>query len=138
MQPPSKRLILLRDTGIVLVLNAAVAILLTLFVLSAVPDLAPQLRSRMLVQQMVYSQAIGLTIFCLMELPRLTWWWQRRPGLLAVSLVMAGAIPVGYLVGGTVAGWLTASGFAPWRDAGPFLVFVGLVTTAASLFAIYF
>jgi sensor histidine kinase YesM len=138
-KPTPRRLpVLLRDASITLGLNAGVAVILTLVVLVSQPNVTAELRNRAFALYMVHSQAIGLSIFSLIELPRLTIWWQRRPGLLAFSVVLAGAVPAGYLLGEAVSSWLTESKFQPLLDTGPALIFIVLVTVVTSLLAVHF
>ena len=135
---PGRLQVLLRDTVLVLTLNTVVGIVLTLFYFSAAPALTAAERPRMLVVQMVYSQAIGLGIFSLIEVARLAWWWQRRPGWPGLAAVTAAAIPSGYLLGGTLASRLTSTPFDPVMQEGSFLAVIGAVTVIASLLAVYF
>jgi sensor histidine kinase YesM len=136
---PGRLRVLLRDTAMVLVFNTVVATILMMVALAArPPDASAELRNRILASHMIYSQAIGLTIFSLIELPRLTRWWQRPPGLPSLSLVVATAIAVGYLLGQAIASWITESEFQPLIDNGPFLIFIGMLTVLTSLLAVHF
>jgi signal transduction histidine kinase len=133
----SKRRVLLRDTALVLLLNAVVAIALFVMTLSLAPQLTSIMRNQVLLSHMVFSQAIGLSIFGLIEWLRLTLWWGRRPGLAALGLATAVAIPLGYLVGSGVASMLLSLPLQ-WPGApGSGSLLVLLATVLASLAAVY-
>lgn len=137
--PLPKRRVLLRDALVVLALNCIVALGLTLFAQAALPADAPMgTRLRVLAVNLVFSQCIGLAIFGLIEALRLTWWWRRPPGLAAMSLATAAAIPAGYLLGGTAASLLTGASVGLLVQLNPWVLGVGLVTVVASLFAVHF
>jgi signal transduction histidine kinase len=136
--PFPKRRVLLRDALVVLALNCIVALGLTLFAQAAAPDAPMHARLRMLGVNLVFSQVIGLSIFGLIEALRLTWWWRRPPGLAAMSLATAAAIPVGYLLGGAAASLLTGVSVGLLLQVNPWVLGVELVTVAASLFALHF
>src|SRR5690242_2296676 len=92
---------LLRDTGFVVLMNLGITVLLAAFALAAVP--AAPLAQRLVALRIdaLYSQCIGLTVFALIEWPRLTWWWRRPPGVLKLGLVTMLAIPAGVVAGGS-------------------------------------
>jgi len=138
MTPPRKLQVFLRDAAMVLVLNSVVALGLTLFVVAGAPQVDRALLTRVLLGELIFSQAIGLPIFGLIELPRLTWWWQRQPPLPSLVLVMALAMPLGYVVGGVIATAVTSTPFQPMLSLGPTALISGAATLVTSVFAVYF
>ncbi len=143
MTAPSRLKVFLRDLALVLALDSVVAFGITLFALSGIAGVDAAvvdrtLALRVLAGDMVYSHAIGLTIFGLVELARLTWWWQRRPSLASLVLVMSLAIPVGYLVGGFIASVLTAGRFELLLSLGPSALITGTATLGTSILAMHF
>ena len=138
MTPRRKLQVFLRDAAMVLVLNSVVALGLTLFTVAGAPQLDRALLMRVLLGELIFSQAIGLPIFGLIELPRLTWWWQRRPPLPSLVLVMALAMPLGYVVGGAIATAVTSTPFQPMLSLGPTALISGAATLVTSVFAVYF
>jgi signal transduction histidine kinase len=132
-----RRRVLLRDTGIVLVLNTVVAVALWLIVLALVPDASASVQREALRNHLVFSQCIGLCIFGLIELPRLTWWWARPPGLAALGLVTLVAIPVGHTMGRVLAGALLGLPAGLPEALEPSLVLVLFTTVVASLVAVH-
>ncbi len=134
---PSKRRVFLRDAGLVLALNAVVALALVLIALVLAPQVTPALVGQLLLMHMVFSQAIGLCIFGLIEWPRLTVWWQRPPGLLALGAVTAAAIPVGYVLGRAMASALFGSPVELPLSLSPVALLVVFTTVLASLVAVH-
>ncbi len=132
---------LLRDTGFVVLMNFGITVLLAAFALAAVP--AAPLAQRLVALRIdaLYSQCIGLTVFALIEWPRLTWWWRRPPGVLKLGLVTMLAIPAGVVLGGSAAAWLVgapgplASLPALVQPAGLAIL---LLTALASVIAVHF
>ena len=122
---------LLRDAGFVLLLDTAVAGLLTLFMGS------PAARGRTFVLELVFSQAIGLAIFGLIEWPRLTRWWDRTPSRLDLGLATLAAVPAGYLVGSTAAGLVLGMPLRDTLQVDPGAAGVVVVTILASLVAVH-
>jgi signal transduction histidine kinase len=140
-QPSSRWRTLLRDTGFVVLMNLGITLLLAALALAAVPAMPLPQRLAALRIDAVYSQAIGLTVFALIEWPRLTWWWRRPPGVLKLGLVTLLAIPVGVAVGGSVAAWLTRtpallSSLAALAAPGGIAIL--LLTALASVLAVHF
>jgi len=138
MTPRRKLQVFLRDAAMVLVLNSVVALGITLFSVAGAPQLDRALLTRVLVGELIFSQAIGLTIFGLIELPRLTWWWQRRPSWPSLVLVMLLAMPLGYGVGGAIASAVTSTPFALMISLGPAALISSVITLVTSVFAVYF
>jgi two-component sensor histidine kinase len=132
-----RRRVFLRDLGIVLVLNTVVAVALWLIVLVLAPDSRSQLQLHALCTHLVFSQCIGLSIFGLIEWPRLTIWWQRPPGWLALWAVTLVAIPVGHTFGRVVAGTLMGVSAGLPAALEPALVLVIFTTIVASLVAVH-
>jgi sensor histidine kinase YesM len=131
--------VFLRDAAITVAFCIVVALILMMVQLAALQnETNPEIRNQALAGQLIYSLAIGLSIFSLIELPRLTRWWGRPPALLNLTLVVAGAIPLGYMCGSALGSWFTASEFRPLLDAGPFMLFIGLVTVLTSLLSVHF
>ena len=135
---------LLRDAGFVVLLNLGISLLLATFALAAAPAMPLAQRLAVLGTDAIYSQAIGLTVFALIEWPRLTWWWGRPPDVLKLGLVTLLAIPAGVVLGGSAAAWLTG-GVAPLASlaslaelATPAGLFILLLTALASLVAVHF
>ena len=126
---------LLRDAVAVLVLNTVAALCVSLFVLSTAPQLEPSRRIAVMISNLVFAQAIGLSIFGLIEWARLTWWWRRRPPPLQLWVVTALAIVLGYLGGGAVASALTHADRTVLLQFGPWGFLVGAVTLATSVCA---
>ncbi|HYE70033.1 MAG TPA: histidine kinase [Aquabacterium sp.] len=139
MQPQDSRWrALLRDTVFVVLLNIGITLTLAAFALATVPAMPMAQRLAVLRIDAIYSQAIGLTVFALIEWPRLTWWWRRPPGALKLGLVTLLAIPGGIALGGGVASVLT--GFpAPLASLmQPAGLATLLLTALASLVAVHF
>ena len=134
---PSKRRVFLRDAGLVLALNAVVAVALMLIGQALTPQVTPELMRPLLLVHMVFSQAIGLSIFVLIEWPRLTLWWQRPPGLLALGGVTVVAIPVGYLLGRSLASALLGMPLELPLSLSPAALLVVFTTVLASLVAVH-
>ena len=137
--PPraSRRQVLLRDLGIVLVLNTVVAIALWLIVLALAPDANSRLQPQVLGSHFVFSQCIGLCIFGLIEWPRLTFWWQRPPGLLALLGVTFAAIPVGHTVGQVLGSALLGVPSGVPDALEPAMLLMVFTTVVASLVAVH-
>jgi two-component sensor histidine kinase len=135
--PAGRRQVFLRDAGIVLVLNTVVAIALWLIVLALAPHASAELQLLALRNHMVFSQCIGLSIFGLIEWPRLTLWWQRPPGLAMLGLVMLVAIPVGHTMGRVLAGTLLGLPAGLGDTLEPALALVLFTTVVASLVAVH-
>lgn len=130
--------VLLRDTLAVVVLNSLVAVGLTLFAQAAQGAGAGLPPPRLFGGNLLFSQAIGMSIFGLIELLRLTWWWRRPPGLAAICLATAAAIPSGYLLGGSAASLWAGMDVGNLLQLQPWVLGVGLVTVAASVSAVHF
>ena len=135
--PAGKRSVFLRDAALVFALNAVVGLVLVMLSIALVPQLAPGERLRSLWIDMIFAQAIGFSIFGLIEWPRLTLWWQRRPSIAALCLVTVAAIPIGYGIGNAVASVLLSLPFRPMGSLDPALGVVLMVTTVASFFAVH-
>ena len=133
----SRARVLLRDTAWVAFLNTVVALGLTLFALASRQEASIALHLRFLVINLVYAQSIGLSIFALIELPRLTWWWRGEPGAAVLSLVTTLAIPVGYLTGNLVGDLLTGRDVRGLVKPDLWMYAVGLVTVVTSLVAVH-
>ncbi|MET0334048.1 MAG: histidine kinase [Rhizobacter sp.] len=131
-----RREVLLRDTGIVLVLNTVVAVVFWLIALALARD-AGGLQLSALGSHLVFSQCIGLSIFGLIELPRLTLWWQRPPGLLPLGLVTLAAIPVGHTMGCLIGGAILGVSASTPDSLEPAVVLVLFTTVLASLVAVH-
>lgn len=133
--------VLARDTAFVVVLNLVVTLAQAAFAWAWAPQMPVSQRLAVLRVDAVYSQAIGLTVFALIEWPRLTWWWQRPPGVLKLGLVTLLAIPAGVAIGGLVASGLTGLP-APLVSLVSLLHPAGLatllLTALASLVAVHF
>ncbi len=134
---PSKRRVFLRDAVLVLALNAVVALGLFLIGLALSPPAAPALVWQLMLIHMVFSQAIGLCIFGLIEWPRLTFWWQRPPGLLALGVVTGVAIPAGYVAGRIIASALFGLPVVLPLSLSPAALLVVFTTVLASLVAVH-
>ncbi len=132
-----RRRVFLRDAGLVLVLNTVVAIALWLIVLALVPDASAAVQRVALRNHLVFSQCIGLCIFGLIELPRLTWWWGRPPKLAVLGAVTLVAIPVGHTMGRVLAGLLLGIPAGLPEALEPSLVLVLFTTVVASLVAVH-
>lgn len=140
-QPGSRWRTLLRDTAFVVLLNLCITALLAALALGAVPAMPLAQRLAALRIDAVYSQAIGLTVFALIEWPRLTWWWRRPPGVLKLGLVTLLAIPAGVVLGGSAAAWMTGTpallaSLAALATPGGIAIL--LLTALASLVAVHF
>jgi len=133
----SKRSVLLRDAALVLVLNAVVALVMVLLSMVLVPKLSSAQVLHTLMIDMVFSQAIGFSILSLVEWPRLTWWWQRRPSLLGLGLVTAASVPIGYSVGCGIASALLSMPYRPVPSLDPAMSTVLLVTAVAAFVAVH-
>lgn len=129
---------LLRDTVFVVLLNISITLTLAAFALAAVPDMPMAQRLAVLRTDAIYSQTIGLTVFALIEWPRLTWWWRRPPGALKLGLVTLLAIPAGVALGGLVASWLTGLPAPLVSLLHPAGLATLLLTALASLVAVHF
>jgi sensor histidine kinase YesM len=134
---PSKRRVFLRDTVLVLALNGVVALALVLIGLVVAPQVTPTLVGQLLLTHMVFSQAIGLSIFGLIEWPRLTFWWQRPPSWLALGAVTVLAIPVGYVAGRSMASSLFGMPVELPLSINPLALLVVFTTVLASLVAVH-
>lgn len=132
-----RRRVFLRDAGIVLVLNTVVAVALWLIVLAMAPDSSTQLQLQALGSHLVFSQCIGMCIFGLIEWPRLTWWWEKPPRLLALGLVTLLAIPVGHTMGRLLAGALLGIPAGLADSMEPAMALVIFTTIVASLVAVH-
>ena len=128
-----RRRVFLRDLAFVLVLNAAVGCMLALF-LGPASALA---RGRVLEAELVYSQAIGLITFGLVEWQRLTRWWGRPPGAFDLGLVTAAAVPVGYLLGSFVSSQVLGLPLQPVLRFDPGVAGVIVVTLLASIVGVH-
>lgn len=137
--PPrlTRRRVFLRDAGLVLALNAVVALALVLIALVLAPQVTPARVGQVLLMHMVFSQAIGLSIFGLIEWPRLTLWWQRPPSLPALGAVTAAAIPVGYVLGRSIASALFGLPVELPLSVSPVALLVVFTTVLASLVAVH-
>ncbi len=134
---PSKRRVFLRDAVLVLALNAVVALGLVLIGLALAPQVTPALVGQLLLTHMVFSQAIGLCIFGLIEWPRLTLWWQRPPSWLALGAVTAVSIPIGYVAGRSLASAWFGMPVVPPLSIGPVALLLVFTTVLASLVAVH-
>ena len=130
---PSRRRVFLRDVAFVLAFNVVVGCMLALF-LGPGSALAP---SRVLEFELVYSQAIGLITFGLVEWQRLTRWWGRPPNPFDLGLVTAAAVPVGYLLGSLVACLVLGLPLQPVLHFNPGTAGVVVVTLLASIVAVH-
>lgn len=137
LPPVGRRRVFLRDLGIVLVLNSVVAVALWLIVLALAPDATASLQLQALCSHLVFSQCIGLSIFGLIEWPRLTVWWQRPPTLLALGGVTVLAIPVGHAAGRLIAGALLGVSSGLPDALEPAMLLVVFTTIVASLVAVH-
>ncbi len=138
--PPSRWRVFVRDALVVGLLNACVALVLSMFSPLGLTEPVGERHMWVLSTNMVYAQSIGMAIFGLIESQRLTRWWQRKPGLAGLSLWVAAAIPAGFVLGSTLAS-LTLTGELHMQHlftATPFMAGVYLVTVACSLFTVYF
>jgi two-component sensor histidine kinase len=134
--PAGKRRAFLRDAAVVVGVNAVVALALLLVSLVVVPQATLAEGWLALGRHMAYSQAIGLSIFGLIEAFRLTLWWQRRPGLAALGLVTVVAIPLGYALGVVMASALLGVPVLVPVSWTPAMGMVVLVTVLASAIAV--
>jgi two-component sensor histidine kinase len=134
---PSKRRVLLRDTVLVLALNTVVAAALALIALVLAPQATSPRVGHLLLMHLVFAQAIGLSIFALIEWPRLTLWWQRPPGLLALGGVTVVSIPVGYVLGRGIASALFGMPVLLPLSISPVALLVVFTTVLASLVAVH-
>lgn len=132
-----RRRVFLRDVGIVLVLNTVVGVALWLIVLAAAPVASASWQLEALRNHLVSSQFIGLSIFGLIELPRLTWWWGRSPGLVALGLVTLVAIAAGHTIGCVLAGELLGIPASLLNARQPAMALVLFTTVVASLVAVH-
>jgi signal transduction histidine kinase len=132
-----RRRVFLRDAGIVLVLNTVVGVALWLIALAAAPDAGASLQLEALRKHLVSSQFIGLSIFGLIELPRLTWWWNRSPSFAALGLVTLAAIAVGHTVGCVLAAKLFGIQVGLLDAREPAMALVVFTTVVASLVAVH-
>jgi signal transduction histidine kinase len=137
--PPrmTRRRVFLRDAGIVLVLNTVVGIALWLIAVAAAPDAATSLQLQALGHHLVSSQFIGFCIFGLIELPRLTWWWERPASLAALGLVTLIAIPAGHTLGCVLARELFGIQARLFNTREPAMALVLFTTVVASLVAVH-
>ena len=133
----SKRSVFARDAALVFALNVVVGLVLVLLSMLLAPQQVPEERLRSLAIDMFFSQTIGFSIFGIIEWPRLTVWWQRRPGVAALCLVTVAAIPIGYVVGNAIAGTLLSLPFRPLSALDPSLGVVMLITAVASFVAVH-
>jgi signal transduction histidine kinase len=133
----SRRQVFVRDLVIVLVLDTVVAVTLWLIVLGLAPDADTHQKLRALCSHFVFSQCIGLSIFGLIEWPRLTVWWQRPPRLLALAGVTAVAIPVGHAMGSVLAGTILGVSSGLPDALEPAMLLVVFTTIVASLVAVH-
>jgi len=129
--------VFLRDAAGVVLLDTLVAGVLTLFVLSATPVADAGRRWWLLCAELVYSQAIGLAIFGLVEWPRLTWWWGRPPRRAVLACVTALAVPVGYLAGSALASVVLGLPLQPLVRPNAAVLGAVVVTIAASVVAVF-
>jgi signal transduction histidine kinase len=130
--------VFLRDAAFVLALNTLVALALVSIIAAAAPT-PPAGSLRHLFQvNLVFSQAIGLIIFCLVEWPRLTRWWRRPPGALEQALVTMAAVPVGYVLGTVASCLLLGLPLRPALHVDPGMAGIIVVTLLASFVAVHF
>lgn len=86
---PSRLTILGRDLVFVLAMNTVIAVSLNYGFRTG----------GSLLQNFIYSQFIGLSIWCLIDIPRVTIWRFERPRRLPFMILAAAAVPLGVLFG---------------------------------------
>jgi len=86
---PSRLSILMRDLAFVLCMNTVIALSL---------NYGFQTGSS-LWHNFVYSQLIGLSIWLLIDIPRVFLWWNDKPRRLPFLLLAAAAVPLGVILG---------------------------------------
>ncbi|AOY93634.1 histidine kinase [Cupriavidus sp. USMAA2-4] len=87
---PSRFSILMRDLAFVLCMNTVIAVSLNYGFQTG----------GSLWHNFVYSQLIGLSIWVLIDIPRVFLWWNDKPRRLPFLLLAAAAVPLGVIIGG--------------------------------------
>ena len=125
--PPSRLTILGRDLLFVLCMNTVIAVSLNYGFQTG----------GTLWHNFVYSQLIGLSIWLLIDIPRVGIWWNDRPRRWPFLLLAAAAVPTGVVIGGwatRVALDLPPKSVAETGDMLRMCLVVGMLASASMIY----